>query len=168
MNEWTFCFIFYLKFYFACVQNKSMHSIILRFASCIFNIMCKRQIFIWKAVLSRRTARQQWCCVASWGCVVHGNTICRRWRRFQTFSRLSTDPEGCERVLWSFPLRSLPRPGNNSAAALITLVHYCYCVIVAASPRARGSHGGKEPHSSDWRRRCREWERERGANIHDG
>lgn len=83
---------------------------------------------------------------------------------FQMLSRLSTDPEGCESVLWSFPLRSLPRPGNNSAAPLITLVHYCYCIIVTASPRARGgSRRGKEPHSSDWRRHGNEADGEREA-----
>lgn len=46
---------------------------------------------------------------------------------------VATDPEGCETMLWSFPLRSLPRPGNNSAALVITLLHYCYCIIVTLS-----------------------------------
>lgn len=40
---------------------------------------------------------------------------------------------GCETMLWSFSLRPLPRPGNNSAALVITLLHYCYCIIVTLS-----------------------------------
>lgn len=143
------------------------------FLSCIFNTTCKKQTIKnlfrsvrFPAALVFATTlpnRQRWCCVAA---LLHGNTICRWWggAPFSMLSRLSTDPEGCESVLWSFPLRSLPRPGNNSAAPLITLVHYCYCIIVTASPRARGgSRKGKEPHSSDWRRRCNERKRGREA-----
>lgn len=35
----------------------------------------------------------------------------------------------------------LPRPGNSSAAPVITLLHYCYCIIVTSSLHVRVTLG---------------------------